>query len=99
MKTETYKDLSGFGKTGESLRKFGEKQNAMNAQLNEKLELMSRQLGQALDRIAELEAEQNRNLQKFSQYNALIDELQKEVDRLRLSTKLNTNTIDRLTKR
>lgn len=98
MNTDTYKEMSGFGKTGQNLREFGESQNAMNAQLSEKLELLTKQLGQALDRIAELELEQRGNLQRLSACDAEIADLKKEVDRLRLTAKLNSNTIDRLAK-
>ncbi|MBQ9110207.1 MAG: hypothetical protein IJY06_02415 [Oscillospiraceae bacterium] len=98
MKTDTYKEISGFGKTGQNLREFGESQNAMNAQLSEKLELLTNQLGQALERIAELELEQHGNMQRFAAYEAEIADLRKEVDRLRLTAKLNSNTIDRLAK-
>jgi len=98
MKTETYKEIAGFGKTGQNLKEFGEKQNAMNAQLTEKLELMTRQLGEALDRIAALEAEQAKNQRRFVRCAEEINELKKEVDRLRLTSKLNTSSIDRLAK-
>ncbi len=98
MKTETYQDMSGFGKTGQSLKSFGEQQNALNAQLAVQMDALAQQLGQALDRIAQLEAEQQRAAQRFEKYAAELDALQKEVDRLRLTTKLNSNTIDRLAK-
>ncbi len=98
MSTDTYKEIPGFGKTGQNLKEFGEKQNAMNAQLSEKLELLTKQLGQALDRIAELELEQHRNIQWFAACEAEIADLKKEVDRLRLTAKLNSNTIERLTR-
>lgn len=98
MKTDTYKENSGFGKTGQNLKEFGEKQNAMNAQLTEKLELLTHQLGEALDRIAELEAQQEKNQKRFVRCAEEISELKKEVDRLRLTAKLNTNSIDRLAK-
>jgi hypothetical protein len=98
MNSNTYQDMAGFGKTGQNLKDFGERQNAMNAQLTEKLELLTHQLGQALDTIAGLELEQRRNLQRFAAYEAEIADLHKELDRLRLTVKLNSNTIDRLAK-
>lgn len=99
MKTDTYKEISGFGKTGQALKAFGESQNAMNAQLSEKLELLTKQLGQALDRIAELETEKEKTQKRFIRCAEELDKLQKEVDRLRLTAKLNSNTIDRLAKK
>ncbi len=98
MKTDTYKEMAGFGKTGQNLKEFGESQNAMNAQLTEKLELLTHQLGQALDSIAQLELAQRSNLQRFAAYEAEIADLKKEIDRLRLTAKLNSNTIERLTR-
>ncbi len=98
MKTETYAEKSGIGKTGQALKQFGENQNALNAQLAEQIVQLSKQLEDAMQRIAQLEAEQEKNITRFGRCAAELDEMQKELDRLRLTTKLNTNAIDRMAK-
>lgn len=98
MKTETYKDMHGIGKTGQALKQFGTQQNELNAQLASCVETLTNQLEKAMERIAQLEAEQEKNITRFGRCAAELDELQKELDRMRLTTKLNTNAIDRLAK-
>ncbi len=98
MRTATYEGTQGFGKTGKALESFGEKQNVLNAKLLERLEETEAQLKAALERIAALEAEQERNIQRFGRCAAELDAMQKELDRLRLTTKLNSNTVERLVK-
>ncbi len=98
MKTESYEELPGFGKTGQILRHFGEQQNEINAQLNEQMELLAKQLGDAMQRIADLEAAQKESNAALSRCTQEMDAMQKEIDRLRLTAKLNSNTLERLTK-
>ncbi len=98
MKTQTYEEIHGIGKTGQTLRKFGEQQNELNAQLTAQVETLTNQLEKAMQRIAQLEAEQEKNIARFGRCAAELDEMQKELDRLRLTTKLNTNAIDRIAK-
>ncbi|MBE6850166.1 MAG: hypothetical protein E7504_00275 [Ruminococcus sp.] len=98
MKTETYAEKSGIGKTGQALKQFGEQQNALNAQLAAQVEMLEKQLEEAMQCIAQLKAEQEKNITRFGRCAAELDEVQKELDRLRLTTKLNTNAIDRMAK-
>ena len=99
MKTETYGGSQGFGKTGKALEEFGEKQNALNARLSEHLDALARQFGEAMDRIAELEAARRSMEEQVAHCLTEMDGMQKEIDRLRLTAKLNSNTIDRLVKK
>lgn len=96
MQIKTYEEVPGFGKTGQTLRQFGEQQNEVNAQLQEALQAMAKQLEQALRRIAELEAEQERHIQRFGRCAAELDAMEKELNKLRLTSKLHDNTINRL---
>lgn len=98
MKTATYGGTQGFGKTGKALEIFGENQNALNAKLLERLEETEARLQTALERIAALEEEQERNIKRFGRCAAELDAMQKELDRLRLTAKLNSNTVERLVK-
>ncbi len=98
MNTKSYEEQSGFGKTGQTLRQFGERQNDVNARLNEQMELLAKQLGEAMQRIADLEAAQRSADETIAQQAAAIAEMQKDIDRLRLTTKLNSNALDRLAK-
>lgn len=112
MNTKTYEAGSGLGKTAQTVREFGERQNALNAKLaaetaslQTRCEVLAEHLGAALDRIAALEAaverlekEQELNIRRFARCAADLDKAEAEIDRLRLTSKLNTNAIDRLTK-
>ncbi len=98
MDTKAYEEQTGFGKTGQILRHFGEKQNDINAQLSEQMELLAKQLGEAMQRIAELEKAGRDAEQRLAKQAAEIEEMQKDIDRLRLTTKLNSNALDRLAK-
>lgn len=62
MNTKTYETSAGLGKTAQTLREFGERQNDLNAKLVAEVESLQRQrevlaehLGEALDRIDALE--------------------------------------------
>ncbi len=98
MKTTTFEGSQGFGKTGKALEQFGENQNALNAKLTEHLDALARQLGEAMDRITELEASRRSMEEQVARCLTEMDGMQKEIDRLRLTAKLNSNTIDRLVK-
>ncbi len=98
MNTKSYEDIPGIGKTGQVLRQFGERQNDINQQLSEQLELLANQLGEALQRIAVLETENKALQARTEQLEKQNEEMQKDIDRLRLTTKLNSNALDRLAK-
>ena len=112
MKTKTYNAPSGIGKTGQTLKTFGERQNAVNAAIAERLEaqdrqiqVLSAQLGAALERIGSLEQEvaalreeQAQNIQRFGRCAAELEDVEKDVGRLKLTAKLNSNAIDKLVK-
>ena len=112
MNTKTYEPGAGLGKTAQTLRDFGERQNALNQKLAEqnqalqmRCEVLAEHLGEALDRIAALEEalaalqkEQALNIKRFHRCAADLDRAEAEIDRLRLTAKLNTNAIDRITK-
>ncbi len=62
MNTKTYETGAGLGKTSQTLREFGERQNNLNDKLVAEIESLQRQreilaehLGEALDRINALE--------------------------------------------
>ena len=79
-----------------------------NESLRNQLEVLAGQLGETLERmqmleetaarVKALEAEQERNIKRFHRCAEDLDKIEKEVGRLKLSNKLNTNAIDRLTK-
>lgn len=107
MNTKTYHAPSGLGKNSQAVREFGEKQNALNEALAEKLSTLEAennslygQLAQANeriaaleDRLASLEQEQAKNIRRTV---SDIAALEKEIERLKLTAKLNSNAIDRL---
>lgn len=116
MDTKTYRSVEGFGKTGQIVRDFGERQNALNAEMHKRIrtleaknKALSGQLEEALSRIALLEAaleriaaleqEQAMNIKRFGRCAADLDALERETDRLKLTAKLNSNAIDRLSKK
>jgi transposase len=98
MNAKTYENIPGFAKTGQELHNFGEKQNSFNAQLLAQVEALTAQLAAAEEHIARLEAEQEKNIQRFGRCAAELDQMQKEIDRLKLTAKLNSNAIDRMAK-
>lgn len=120
MNTRTYQTEAGLGKTSQAVREFGERQNALNTKLLEKIrslearnQALTRQLDEAsmritelevtteavLERLAALEQEQALNIRRFGRCAADLDTVEKEVDRLKLTAKLNSNAIDRLSKK
>ncbi len=98
MNTKTYEPEAGFGKTRANLDHFGFSQNVLNEDLVAELAVVQSQLATALARIAELEVEHEKDIQRFGRCAAALDKLEGELKRLGLSTKLNTNAIDRLAK-
>lgn len=116
MNAKTYQNAAGIAKTGQSLREFGERQNALNAGVQEELTYLRKQnqalsgqlsaaleriaaLEKALERVTALEQEQVMNIRRFGRCAADLDVVEKEIDRLKLTSKLNSNAIDRLTKK
>ncbi len=105
METKTYHSRDGFGKTGETVREFGERQNALNARLTERIHTLKEENGRLEERLAELigrveELEEKIELLQATQTqnSRQIGKCAADIDRLRLDTKLNTNAIDRLSK-
>ena len=110
---KTYKHRDGIGKTGQILKEFGESQNRLNAgplrenamlrdrtaALERQVSEMAAQIALLTSRLDLLEEAQSNNMRRFSRAATAIDSVGKEVDRLRLDTKLNSNAIDRLTKK
>ena len=92
-KCSTYdsENSGGFLKASSDLKQFGEKQNKYNTMLAEKLEELQ-------NRISTLESEQKQNKELFRRLANELVSFKADVDRLKLTAKLNTNTIDRLVK-
>lgn len=81
----------GFFKASSDLKQFGENQNKYNSMLAEKIEELE-------SRVSALEAEQKQNKELFKRLANELVSLKTDTDRLKLTAKLNTNTIDRLVK-
>ena len=81
----------GMFKASSDLKKFGENQNEYNTLVDDKLEELTR-------RICTLEAEQQQNKELFKRLANEMVGFKNDIDRLKLTAKLNTNTIDRLVK-
>ncbi len=92
-KTNTYdsENSGGFLKASSDLKQFGEEQNEYNSLVAEKLEELE-------NRICNLESEQKQNKELFKRLANELVAFKAEIDRLKLTAKLNTNTIDRLVK-
>lgn len=93
MKSNTYdsENSGGFFKASADLKKFGDSQNEYNKFISEKLEELTK-------RVCALEAEQQQNKEIMKRLANELVSFKAEVDRLKLTSKLNTNTIDRLVK-
>lgn len=112
MQPKTYQPQGGLNKLPQTLREFGERQNQLNIELRHENESLSRQvqilgehLGEAIVRIQALEEaiialqkEQELNIKRFHRCAEDLDKAEKEIGRLKLTAKLNTNAIDRLSK-
>lgn len=92
-KCSTYDSENGgnFFRTPADLKQFGENQNEYNSMLAEKIEELEK-------RVSTLESEQKQNKELFKRLANELLSLKSDTDRLKLTSKLNTNTIDRLVK-
>lgn len=88
MKTFTNENKGAF-KTSARLEAFGEKQNTAN-------ELLAANINELIKRICALEDQQERNDEILKKIASELSSFKSEIDRLKLTAKLNTNTIDRL---
>lgn len=119
MNHKTYTPQDGITHLPQTLREFGERQNRLNFELQKEntslsgqVEVLASQMGEALERIAaleaalneanqritELESEQALNIKRFHRCAEDLDKAEKETERLKLTAKLNSNAIDRLMK-
>ena len=93
-KTMTFmesKDGKGVFKTPKRLESFGEAQNEYNKLVMENINDMKK-------RICHLEDEQEISVERFKRCASELQSFKAELDRLKLTSKLNTNAIDRLNK-
>ena len=88
-KIKAYDGEKGVFKTGAALEKFGEKQNSVN-------ELLALNINDLIKRVCALEDQQIKNVEIMQKLAAEVSALRTEVDRLKLTAKLNTNAIERL---
>ncbi|MDE6519657.1 MAG: hypothetical protein K2K91_04250 [Ruminococcus sp.] len=80
-----------FFKAGEKLTEFGEKQNEAN-------EALALNVNDLIKRVCALEEKQLKNEEIMRKVATELNTLKKELDRVRLSDKLNTSAIARLDK-
>ncbi|MGN0630813.1 MAG: hypothetical protein ACI4JN_05745 [Ruminococcus sp.] len=89
------------------VHKFGERQNAYNRNMETRMQAVQsvcRRFQGEINRLqeeneklrAELSIETNRNHDLFDRMAAEIKKMQNEINKLRLSSKLNTNAVDKL---
>lgn len=89
-KMKTYSgEQKGAFKTSARLGEFGEKQNAAN-------ELLAANVNELIKRVCLLEDQQVRNNEIMKKLASELSAFRAEIDRLKLTAKLNTNAIDRL---
>ena len=81
----------GMLKAGEKLTEFGEKQNAAN-------EALAANVNDLIRRVCALEEKQLRNEEIMRSLANELNAFKKELDRVRLSEKLNSGAIERLDK-
>ncbi|MBO7396104.1 MAG: hypothetical protein J6U16_08320 [Ruminococcus sp.] len=79
----------GVFKSGEKLTDFGEKQNAAN-------EVLAANINDLIVRVCALEDKQLQNAEVMRKLAEELGAFKKELDRLRLSDKLNTSAVERL---
>ena len=103
MDTKTYEPMSGIGKTGAALDQFGARQNALNAQLLRRISEQSEQIealnSLLIDTRQELDALRRAHEALAGEHRALAEQMQtlrQQTERLRLTARLNTNAIERL---
>ncbi len=86
---KTYDGGKGIFKTGAALEAFGEKQNAAN-------EMLAANINDLIKRVCALEDKQVQNNEIMKKIASELTSFKAEIDRLKLTAKLNTNTIARL---
>ena len=89
MHTFSGHEKIGTFKAGEKLTEFGEKQNNAN-------ELLAANVNDLIKRVCALEDKQLRNEEVMRRIANELAEFKKELDRVRLSEKLNSGAIERL---
>lgn len=88
-KMKVYDGEKGVFKTGAVLERLGEKQNAVN-------ELLAANINDLIKRVCALEDKQLQNNEIMKKLAGELSAFKAEIDRLKLTSKLNTNAIDRL---
>lgn len=89
MQTFSGHEKVGVFKAGEKLMEFGEKQNAAN-------EVLAGNVNDLIKRVCALEDKQLRNEEIMRSLANELSAFKKELDRVRLSEKLNSSAIERL---
>lgn len=89
MRTFTGHEKIGTFKAGEKLTEFGEKQNEAN-------EALAANINDLIKRVCALEDEQIKHKEIMRGIAAELAAFKKELDRVRLSEKLNSGAIERL---
>ncbi len=89
MKVYSEEDGKGVFKTSARLEKLGEKQNDVN-------ELLAANINELIKRVCALEDEKLKQNEIMKKLASEIASLKAEVDRLKLTAKLNTNAIERM---
>ncbi len=94
LKAESMRTFDGHEKIGtfkaaEKLTEFGEKQNEAN-------ELFAENISELLQRVAALEEQQAKNTEIMKRIAGELSAFKKELDRVRLSEKLNSSAVERL---
>ncbi len=88
-KMKTYDGEKGLFKTGAALESFGENQNAAN-------EMLAANINDLIKRVCALEDKQVQNNEIMKRIASELNAFKADIDRLKLTAKLNTNTIERL---
>lgn len=88
-KMKAYNGEKGLFKNSAAIERFGENQNTVN-------ELLAANVNELIKRVCALEDSQVRNNEIMKKMAAEIQSLKSEVDRLKLTAKLNTNAIARM---
>lgn len=91
MRTFDGHEKIGTFKASAKLTEFGEKQNEAN-------ELLAANVNDLIKRVCSLEDDRIRHEEVMKNLASELKEFRKELDRLRLSDKLNTSAIERLDK-
>lgn len=90
-KMKTYDDEQNKGafKTAARLESFGENQNSVN-------ELLAANINELIKRVCALEDERDRHRDIMRTLAKELNDMKKTVDRLKVTSKLNTNAIKRM---